>query len=67
MNNTQTAANVQRIARQGYSVVAHPTNADAVIVEDPYCGYNSGKYAVDGYDAVTVLNKNVGKFLAARN
>jgi hypothetical protein len=37
-------------------------------VQDPYCGYNSGKYGVDGHDVVVLRNARAAeKFIRDRS
>lgn len=64
----QTAAQlaVSRLNAAGY--VAETFGPSLVKVQDPYCGYNSGKYAVDGYDTVTLRAEAipVWKFIEGR-
>lgn len=55
------------LKRAGYEAVSHPTIEGAAIVQDAVRGYNSGKYAVDSFNAVTVREKDVFKFIIARS
>ena len=61
--NTQRA--IETLAKEGYKAV--PLNDVQVSVQDPYCGYNSGKYGVDGYNTVIVNVNKLFKFLADRS
>lgn len=63
----QTAANLAKLQRAGYEAAVHLTRVDAVVVQDPVMGYNSGKYGLDGHKAVTVRNQDVSKFISARS
>jgi hypothetical protein len=58
---------IARLEQQGYKAVASEKRQGAVMVLDPYCGYNSGKYAVDGYNEVTLYPAEVTRFLNARS
>jgi hypothetical protein len=55
---------VAQLAKAGY--VAEAQASGAIKVQDPYCGYRSGVYAVDGYNTVYVTPQQVSKFIDDR-
>ncbi len=54
---------VEYLTRAGYVV---EIECGRIKVQDPYCGYNSGKYGVDGFNVVYVTPSKVWKFIYER-